>query len=154
MLIYHYHPVTGVFLGQSLADESPLEPGVFLVPAYATATPPPETGNGEYACWENDAWSVKIEETIDPDPEPEEELSVPVSITPRQGMIMLSRAGLLAPVNAAIDAIGGQSGEEARIDFERATEWRRDWPLLNAIAGGIGLTSAQVDDLFIAASQI
>ena len=154
MLIYHYHPVTGVFLGQSLADESPLEPGVFLVPACATATPPLETGDGEYACWENDAWSVKIEETIDPEPEPEEGPTVPISITPRQGMIMLSRAGLLATINAAIDAIEGQAGEEARIDFERATEWRRDWPLINALAGGIGLTSAQVDDLFIAASQI
>lgn len=79
---------------------------------------------------------------------------VPVSITPRQGLIMLSRSGLLATVNSAIDAMEGQSGEEARIDFDRASEWRRDWPLLNQLASGLGLTDEQIDQLFITAATL
>lgn len=39
--VYHWHPASLHFLGSSEADESPLEPGVFLVPAYATMVAPP-----------------------------------------------------------------------------------------------------------------
>jgi hypothetical protein len=48
----------------------------------------------------------------------------------------------------------GQPGEEARIDFERAGEWRRDWPLLLNLAAQFGLTIAQVDQMFIEASVL
>lgn len=39
--VYHYHPATFAYLGQSEADESPLEPGVFHAPANATFDPVP-----------------------------------------------------------------------------------------------------------------
>jgi hypothetical protein len=68
-LIHHYHPETGGFLGSSEADESPLEPGVFLVPAFATLTPPPFFNSDQQAVWRNEAWSV--EEILQPEPEPE-----------------------------------------------------------------------------------
>lgn len=80
--------------------------------------------------------------------------AVPVSITPRQGLTMLSRAGALAQVLQALDAMEGQGGEEARIDFERATEWRRDWPLLNNMAALLGLSSDQVDQMFVSAATL
>lgn len=40
-IIYHYHPVTSLYLGQDVADESPLEPGIYLIPASSTVVPPP-----------------------------------------------------------------------------------------------------------------
>jgi len=39
--IYNYHPQTGEFINEALAEESPLEPGILLVPAFATTTQPP-----------------------------------------------------------------------------------------------------------------
>lgn len=37
MKVYTYNPITGELVGISEADESPLEPGVILMPAYSTA---------------------------------------------------------------------------------------------------------------------
>jgi len=41
MEVYTYNPVTGELVGISEADESPLEPGNFLMPAYSTELEPP-----------------------------------------------------------------------------------------------------------------
>jgi len=79
---------------------------------------------------------------------------IPESITPRQGYIILSRYGLLAPVKSYFAALEGQPGEEAQIELEFAQEWRRDWPTLNSAAAAFGLTAAQIDQMFIEAAQL
>jgi len=40
--VYNYHPVSGQFTGASEAEASPMSPGEFLIPAYATDVAPPE----------------------------------------------------------------------------------------------------------------
>lgn len=42
MQVYTYNPVTGELIGISEAEESPLEPDTFLMPAYSTEIAPPE----------------------------------------------------------------------------------------------------------------
>lgn len=42
MQVFTYNPVTGELIGVSEADESPLEPGKILMPAYSTEVIPPE----------------------------------------------------------------------------------------------------------------
>lgn len=58
--IYHFDPITCEYLGQSEADESPLEPGVLLLPAHVTRQAPPPTGERETAVFdaEANAWLV------------------------------------------------------------------------------------------------
>jgi hypothetical protein len=59
MRIYHYHPDTTAYLGTSLADESPLEPGVFLIPAHATPEAPPAVAEHRIACFAEGIWSIR-----------------------------------------------------------------------------------------------
>jgi hypothetical protein len=69
---YSFHPSTGVFLGVDFAQESPLELGVFLLPAGATFVEPPQVSDGQQAVWNGDSWEVQaIPAPPEPDPEPE-----------------------------------------------------------------------------------
>lgn len=46
----------GHFLGETIADESPLEPGLFLIPAGAVVQAPPAPGENERAKFDGDKW--------------------------------------------------------------------------------------------------
>jgi hypothetical protein len=60
MKIYNYHMETKHYLGSSNADESPLEPGVFLIPASATPIAPPEPQLNKVHIFnvENNSWET------------------------------------------------------------------------------------------------
>jgi len=58
MKIYHYHPEYKIYLGSSDADPSPLEPGVFLIPAYATELEPPEYSEGKVSVFDGTSWDI------------------------------------------------------------------------------------------------
>jgi hypothetical protein len=75
---------------------------------------------------------------------------VPQSVTPYQARVALLGAGLLDAVNAAVEQAGGAT----KIAWEYATGIERGSPFIAAMQGGLGLSSAQVDALFIAAAQV
>jgi hypothetical protein len=75
MNIYHYNPETGKFTGQDVADESPLEPGVFLIPGYATDIEPPTCSDTEQVVFVDGAWEIQPLSEPEPLPEPEPKLS-------------------------------------------------------------------------------
>lgn len=76
------------------------------------------------------------------------------SVSMRQARLALLQAGLLSAVNAALAEMPGDTGEAARIEWEYATEIDREWPLVASLAGSIGLTDSQLDDLFALAREL
>jgi hypothetical protein len=70
--IYNYDKDTFKYIGSSLADESPLEPGIFLIPAHATLDAPPANIEGKELYFENQQWVYKdvIVAAAEPEPEP------------------------------------------------------------------------------------
>lgn len=76
---------------------------------------------------------------------------VPQVVSRRQAKQALLQAGLLDAVDAAIAA---SSDRSAQIDWADAQEFRRDWPALVAMQPALGLSDAQVDDLFRLAATL
>ena len=56
MNIFHYNSTTGAYIGEGVANPSPLEPGAWLIPAYATTEQPPIPGDGQYAAYIDGTW--------------------------------------------------------------------------------------------------
>lgn len=77
---------------------------------------------------------------------------IPPTVTRFQALAVLSQAGYLDTIWAYIDSL--PRSDITRLAFENATEWERTSPTLAILANMLNLTSEQVDDLFIAASNI
>lgn len=75
---------------------------------------------------------------------------VPAEVTRAQGKLALLNAGLLANAQAAATA----AGQAAEIAFNDALTYERTSPTLNALATALGLSSNDLDALFIAASKL
>ncbi len=71
-------------------------------------------------------------------------------VTRFQAKAALAAAGLLPSVEAAVAA----GSEFVQIAWADALEFRRTSPTILALAGALGLSDAQVDDLFAAAALI
>lgn len=78
---------------------------------------------------------------------------VPQSVTMLQARLALQAAELLEQANATIAALPGKDGESARTYWEFANNVLRDNPLVALLAANLSLTDAQIDQLFMTASQ-
>jgi len=79
---------------------------------------------------------------------------VPAAVTMRQARLALLGANLLSSVDTAIDALPEPTKSAARIEWEYSNELQRGNALVAALTPALGLTSEQVDALFIAASTL
>jgi hypothetical protein len=201
MEIHNYVGTTGEFLSSAMASPSPLEPGAFLIPAYATTVVPPSVGANQAAVFDValQAWRVvadyrgrtlyriedggevrveALEKTLGDYPEcvaipppavPEgqrlrwtgdgwalEDVPpvVPDFVSMRQARLALLSAGLLDSVEAAIAGLSGDAGKAARIEWEYATEIRRNNPLFAQLSAALGLSGEALDQLFIQAATL
>lgn len=105
---------------------------------------PADSKNGDYAAYL--AWRA-AGNTPTPYVAP---VVIPYSVTPAQAKAAIYDAGLLPAAEAAVAA----APKRAQIFWADATEFTRDSPTLNALATTLGLSSAQVDALFVAAKAI
>ena len=80
---------------------------------------------------------------------------VPDSVTRRQARQALLLAGLLDMVQPAIDAIPSPTARAMiEIEWNDSLQFERDRPALIGLATALGMTSAQLDQLFITASKL
>lgn len=82
----------------------------------------------------------------EPDPNP-----VPQIVSRFQARAVLMLAGKLEAVQAAVD---GSDDPLVKLAWSEAVEFNRQSPTIAALAGAIGLTEAEVDDLFRQAATI
>ena len=99
-----------------------------------------------YPLWDVNKWiedPVKTAQAI--------EDAKPKVVTMRQARLALLQQGLLVTTT---DAITTGTDEAMKIEWEYATEVKRDWPSLIALTTSLGMTSVQLDELFQLASTL
>ena len=143
----------GYFIGAVAADESPLEPGVFLLPAGAIDVDPPTIPEGKVALRQGDEW-VFVNPPDAAQQEDPPQAGVPQVVTMRQARLALFGAGLLGAVEAAIDALASPQKDAARIEWEYAQEVRRGEPLVQMLAVALALSESDLDGLFTTAAGL
>ena len=105
---------------------------------------PANTDYQQYLAW--------LAEGNVPDPYVSPPPPIPSTVTRFQALAVLAAGGYLDTVRTYINTLDQNNVQ--RLAWENATDWERSSPTLNALAQMLGLTDAQVDDLFIAASQV
>ncbi len=79
---------------------------------------------------------------------------VPQSITMRQARLALLGAGMLDDVSTAINSLPEPDKSAALIEWEYASEVQRSTGLVASMGAALGLTEAQLDELFMQAAQL
>lgn len=74
---------------------------------------------------------------------------VPESITMRQCRLTLLDLNLLSLVDQAIGSLPSPQKEQAQIEWEYASEVRRDNPLIGQLMQALGMGETELDNLFI-----
>ena len=88
--------------------------------------------------------------TSPPQPTP----SVPQEVTMRQARLALLEKGLLANVQPAINSLPEPDKTKAQIEWEYSNALQRGNPFVAVLGTALGLSSQDLDDLFIQASAL
>jgi hypothetical protein len=95
--------------------------------------------------YEDGEFTAPPAEPVEPPPEP----GLP-PLSPRQ--IRLGLLGVGITGDMVTEALQGNA--EGLIEWQYATQFERDHPLIEALAGGFGLTSEQIDELWANAATL
>lgn len=92
--------------------------------------------------------------TVPDEPPISVNLIIPTRVTMAKAQIAMSRKGVLQAVDAAIQAMPGTAGDEARIQWNKEPFVDRGAPLVAVVASAFKWTDQYVDDLFVLANSI
>jgi len=79
---------------------------------------------------------------------------VPSEVTMRQARLALLENGLLANVQPAINSLPEPDKTKAQIEWEYSNALQRSNPFVDVLGAALGLSSQDLDDLFIQASAL
>jgi hypothetical protein len=98
---------------------------------------------------------VHLDDHTFPEPEPEP-VYVPQSVSPSQFRAALNQVEVdgTEDLRSDVEAVVAAADRDTQDRWEYATEIRRDFPMLIVLADLLGLSTLQVDDLFIHAAQL
>jgi len=109
-------------------------------------TPPSKEG-GDPVEHQRTFTSAEIESAKTPPPAP---LPVPESLSRKDFRLAAASVGITKDV--ILTQLNGIEDEQVKdlaiIEYEESLRFTRQWPLLEALAGQLGLSSEQIDDLF------
>lgn len=151
MTIFNYDD-NGFYIGESIADESPLEEGVFLIPVNATTVKPPIYKEGfdiKFNAEQNRFEYVEIIKPVVEDEVSVDENVVPIKITRLQAKLQLLEIGLLDEVEEMV-----KQDRRVELYWTDATNFYRTDEILLGMATTIGLNDEQLNDLFLQASKL
>jgi hypothetical protein len=80
--------------------------------------------------------------------------SIPKEVTMRQARLALLAAGLMDDITAAIESLPSPQKEAAKIEWEYSQTVERNRGFVLLLGSALGLTSIQLDNLFIIASKL
>ena len=87
-------------------------------------------------------------------PPPPNPVQIPQEITMRQARLALLDIGLLANVQTAINTLPEPDKTKAQIEWEYSNALQRDNPFVTTLGTALGLSSDDIDNLFITASGL
>ena len=79
---------------------------------------------------------------------------VPQEVTMRQARQALILAGKLDTINQALQGMQGTPGELARAEWEYSITVQRNRPLVLSLGAALGMSSADLDALFVQAATL
>lgn len=145
----------GYFIGVTEAYESPLEPGVFHIPAGAYEDEPPYLNEPGVTYWRRMDGAWKLEDVPKPPDSPAPE--TPKVCSPAQGLVALFAIKRITE-DDVLEAIARIPDEvqryTARIGYQHATSWERDSPTMQAMAQLLQLAEGDLDELFAYAADV
>lgn len=106
---------------------------------------PPDPLNKDYR--EYLAWLDDGNKPLPPDIQP---VLIPTSISMRQARLALLGAGLLKSITESVSSMP----QSHQIEWEYATEVKRNSPLVIGLTSALGLKKSQIDDLFLKGSKL
>lgn len=78
------------------------------------------------------------------------EAAVPASITMRQARLVLNTAGLLSTVESSIASMP----KAVQIEWEYASDVQRNSPTITTLQDALGLSDAEVDQMFVDGAKL
>lgn len=147
-VVYSYDPTTNFYVGWTEADESPLEEGVYHIPAYTAEIAPPDFITGFLPRWTGHNWEV-----VELPKKPGVHMS---ALSARQIRLGLLAAGISpSSITDYIEAMPeGAEREAALVEWEYATQYDRNHPLIATLGDLLDLSHEQINDLWLASVNL
>jgi hypothetical protein len=165
MIVYQTDP-DGYYVRPVEADESPLEPGKFLIPAGAVEEEPPEAGPGEIQYWNGYRWELVIKPSDNNGTSVGNEEIITFRqfileaysrgwFTEQEAEDLAARNSIPAILRNAVGSVlSGKQLVKARVTILTMTELHRHDSLLETLLEKLDIDDEQADRFFKEAAKL